>query len=156
MNMTRNNPMPSRLLKASTRLAALAALLCGGVWATNKGPDNFGFSATDSTVYSFVAVNGAGGASVLAGTDDAVALLTLPFPFQFYGSSYTLLCVSSNGQAWFVTAASACVGNSDFANTDLTVAAPPGDFPAILPYWTDLVLQGAGSAVYLSDSGNYR
>lgn len=135
------------------RFAPLAALCAGALLAINKGPDASGYSATDSTVYSFVAVNGAGGASVLAGTDDAVALLTLPFPFQFYGTTYTLLCVSSNGQASFVTSSSACVEGNDFSNTDLTVAAPPGNLPAILPYWTDLVLQGAGSAVYYQTQG---
>jgi hypothetical protein len=133
---------------------ALALLSASALWATNKGPDSGGYSATDSTVYSFIAINGAGGANVLGGTDDAVALVSLPFPFQFYGNSYSLLCISSNGQASFVTSSAACVENGDFANTELSLAGPPGDLPAILPYWTDLTLEGAGSAVYYQTQGS--
>ena len=116
--------------RALAAVLASALLLCG----TNKGPDGASYMATDATVYSFIDLTAGGNsASVLAGADDDVALLTLPFPFQFYGNSYTLLCVSSNGVASFVTAAAACTAQNDFANTDLTATAPPGDLPSILP-----------------------
>jgi hypothetical protein len=141
--------------RANSRPAVLAVALlsASALWATNKGPDSGGYSATDAAVYSFIAINGAGGASVLGGTDDAVALVSLPFSFQFYGTSYTQLCISSNGQAFFVTSSAACVEAGDFANTDLTLAGPPGNLPAIMPYWTDLTLLGAGSAVYYQTQG---
>src|SRR4051812_25369866 len=83
---------------------AIAALgLASVVWGADKGPDAASYMGTDSAVYSFIDLAGGGGsASVLAGTDDGVALLTLPFPFQFYGHSYTLLCASANGLLTFV------------------------------------------------------
>jgi len=128
-----------------------ASLLC----ATNKGPDAGSYVATDATVYSFVDLaTGGGSANVLGGTDDAVALLTLPFPFQFYGNTYSLICVSSNGLLSFVSSTAACSQSGDFVNIDLTSTATPGDLPSILPYWTDLSFQVSGSgAVYYGAQG---
>jgi hypothetical protein len=142
-------------------LRLAAALTIGGaslVWGANKGPDSASYTATDAAVYSFIDVaGGSGGASVLAGVDDGVALLTLPFPFQFYGVSYSYVCVSSNGLAYFVTGAGGCPPVNplvDFANTDLTATAAPGDAPAILPFWSDLTFNVAGAgAVYYQTKG---
>jgi hypothetical protein len=126
---------------------ALACLLASALllWGVNKGPDGASYMASDGTVYSFIELASGGSSSVLAGADDDVALLTLPFPFQFYGNSYTLLCVSSNGLISFVASAAACTAQTDFANTDLTATAPPGNLPSLLPYWSDLTFQTAGS-----------
>lgn len=130
-------------------LAALLALVPAAAWATTRGPDAGGYMATDSVVYSFVDISGSGGASVLAGTDDGTAVLTLPFPFLFYGHSYSMVCVSSNGALYFVANAGACAGFNDFANTDLTSTAPPNDAPGVFPFWSDLTFQiGAGAVVY--------
>jgi hypothetical protein len=132
------------------RLAALALLVSASVpvVAALRGPDAAGYSATDATVFSFVDVSG-GGASVLAGTDDGTAPLTLPFPFTFYGQSYTQVCVSSNGAIYFAPSAASCTGVNDFANIDLALTTP-NDWPAVFPYWTDLTFQapGAGSVFY--------
>jgi hypothetical protein len=143
------------LNKSLARLGrySLAVFLASAsvLWATRKGPDAAGYTATDATVYSFTEIAGGGGSSsILANSDDNVALLTLPFPFQFYGQSYTMVCASSNGLIWFVTSAPACVENGTFANTDLTTAGPPGNPPAIMPYWMDLTfgVPGAGSVYY--------
>jgi hypothetical protein len=135
--------------------------------ATTKGPDAGGYTATDATVYSFINLAGGSGASsVLANTDDGVALVTLPFPFVFYGTSYNMICASVNGLVTFVTSAAGCTTSNDFANTDLTQTGPPGagstpgDPPAILPYWMDLSFQvpGAGALYYQSqgDSGSHK
>jgi hypothetical protein len=137
-------------------LFALVACSSAAVWASTKGPDAGGYSASDEVVYSFVDVSGAsGGASILAGADDATAVLTLPFAFRFYGQSYSLACVSSNGAIYFVTAASQCAGfEIDFANVDITAAAVPNDRAAVLPYWTDLTFQVAGGgAVFYQTIG---
>jgi hypothetical protein len=135
------------------QLLALTLMMTTLLWATNKGPDAGNYTATDNTVYSFLDPAGSGGgASVLTGVDDGVALLTLPFPFQFYGQSYTLVCASSNGVAYFVTTADACNAVVDFANTDLTSTAAPGDLPAVAPFWMDLDFSppGAGAVYYQS------
>lgn len=133
------------------RAALITLLLCAAVplEATLRGPDAAGYVASDATVFSFADISGSGGgASVLGGTDDATADLTLPFSFQFYGQSYTRVCVSSNGAIYFITDPSACNGFVDFANTDLTGTAGPNDLPAIFPFWTDLAFQVGGSVVY--------
>jgi hypothetical protein len=137
------------------RLIALpAALACGSVllWAATKGPDAGGYTGTDEAVYSFVDISGSsGGSSLLAGTDDGTAVLTLPFPVAFYAQSYTLACVSTNGAMYLVRSVGDCSGyEGDFANTDLTAAPVPKDGPALLPFWSDLTFQvpGAGSVLY--------
>ena len=136
------------------RTLLVALLVFGGavVWgATTKGPDAGGYTATDATTYSFIDISGAGGGtSILAGSDDGTTPLTLPFPFRFYGQPYSLLCVSTNGALYFVTAEAACTGLLDFANVDLSAVAPPNDPPAVLPFWSDLTFEvpGAGSVFY--------
>ena len=143
-------------------IALVAAMVgAGPAMATDKGPDAGGYKATDATVYSFINLAGGSGASsVLANTDDGVALVTLPFPFVFYGTSYTMVCASSNGLVTFVTSAAGCTTSNDFANTDLTQAGPPGaasaptDPPAMLPYWMDLSFQVPGAdALYYQAQG---
>jgi hypothetical protein len=132
-------------------IPALLLLLAAHAWSAVQGPDAFGYTGTDATIYSFADISGAnGGTSVLAGVDDGAVALTLPFNFSFYGTNYTMVCASSNGAVYFVAAASTCNTINDFANIDLTTASPAPDLPAILPFWTDLTFQtpGAGSVFY--------
>jgi uncharacterized protein (TIGR03437 family) len=141
-------------MKVKRMRRAVSVLLLGILpaagWAASKGPDGFGYTGTDATVYSFVDISSGGAASVLNGTDDGLAALTLPFAFAFYGQSYNTVCVSTNGALYFVPNSAACSGFNDFANTDITTAAPPNSLPAALPFWTDLTFQvpGAGAVYY--------
>ena len=140
-------------------LMCVLMLLPGmSLFATTKGPDATGYTATDQAVYSFVDIS-ATGASILRGIDDGDVSLVLPFTFQFYGQSYTSICVSANGALYFV-GSTTCAVIHDFANTDLTVAPPPNDPPALLPFWSDLSFQvpGSGSVFYqtLGTVGNRR
>ena len=138
--------------KGGVWLIALTSLLvCPAGRAATQGPDGGGYTATDGSVYSFVNIaGGGGGASVLAGTDDGTAVISLPFPFTFYGTAYTQICVSTNGAAYFVTDPSVCPTVNDFANVDLTSASPSSDLPAIMPMWSDLTFDvpGAGAVFY--------
>lgn len=122
-------------------------------FATSKGPDSGNYTGTNVTVYSFIDVSQTG-ASVLSGADDGTAPLTIPFLFQFYGTPYTMVCVSSNGALYFITSSTACSGLNDFANVDLSAMSTPSNLPAALPFWSDLTFQvpGAG-AVYYQTSG---
>ncbi|HXE64435.1 MAG TPA: cohesin domain-containing protein [Bryobacteraceae bacterium] len=133
-------------------LAILSVFLfAASVWGATKGPDAEGYTASDQTVFSYFDLSGAGGGTaILAGTDDGTAFLTLPFSFQFYGVSYTGICVSSNGAAYFTPDAATCSSIVDFANVDLSSAATPSDLPAVLPFWTDLTFAtpGAGAIYY--------
>ncbi len=135
----------------AARTALAAVLTAATAWAAKTAPDAGGYTGTNGAVYSFIDLTTAGGsASVLTNQDDAVALLTLPFTFAFYGKGYTMLCVSSNGVGYFVTSAPACSTIADFQNLDLTVAPVPSNLPAVLPYWTDLAFQGGGAVYYQS------
>jgi hypothetical protein len=82
---------------------------------------------------------------VLASTDDDTAVLNLPFAFRFYGTTYTSLCVSTNGLIAF----GGCPVN-DMTNLDLTSQSPTGNLPLIAPFWMDLSFAppGAGAIVY--------
>jgi hypothetical protein len=150
--MVRHEIMHSTLRFRRIAIASALAACSIGAFAASKGPDGGGYTASDETVYSFVDISGASGAAVtLAGTDDGTAAVTLPFAFRFYGTQYSVACVSANGALYFVPAAPACAGfDADFANTDLTAAQVPNDRPAILPFWTDLTFQeaGAGGVLY--------
>jgi hypothetical protein len=102
------------------------------------------YSASSDVPYSYIDIASTG-VGILGGSDDANAVLSLPFPFRFYGVSYSSVCVSSNGVLFF--------GNcpaSDVTNLDLTSQSPSGDVPLIAPFWTDLSFAeaGAGSVVY--------
>jgi hypothetical protein len=153
------------LLRSRARSTVIAGLiafvLTAGASATTKGPDAGAYTGTDATTYSFVDISGgSGGIAVLGGTDDGTVALALPFAFKFYGQVYPFVCVSSNGALYFTAADSDCTGILDFANTDLSSVAPPGDRPAVLPLWSDLTFQvaGAGAVFYqtLGAAGNRR
>ncbi len=132
------------------RLFILAALIVVIPQACLAAGD---YTATHATTYSFVDISQTG-ASILSGTDDGTAPLTIPFVFQFYGQPYTLVCVSSNGILYFISNASACSGLVDFVNTDITTTATPGNLPAAMPFWMDLTFQApGGGAVYYETLG---
>jgi hypothetical protein len=126
-------------------LATLLIVISQACLAQSAG----GYTATNATTYSFVDISQTG-ASVLSGTDDGTAPLTIPFVFQFYGEPYTMVCVSSNGILYFIASSSACSGLVDFVNTDITANPTPGNLPAVMPFWMDLTFQvpGGGSVYY--------
>ncbi|WP_197523026.1 carboxypeptidase regulatory-like domain-containing protein [Actinokineospora pegani] len=76
--------------------------------------------------------------------DDAAAEVALPFPFYYYGSTYTRAFASSNGHLNFLARSTA------FSN----VALPAGNAPnaAIYAFWDDLILD-SGSQVATSTLG---
>ncbi len=120
--------------------AAILAVLPGAATAA----DAYGYTATSAVPFSYLNI-AATGAATLANSDDATATIALPFGFRFYGTTYTSLCVSTNGLIAF----GGCVAN-DFTNLDLTAQSPPGNLPLIAPFWMDLTfaVPGAGSVVY--------
>ncbi len=141
------NPMRRSLI--TNLFVALSLPLV--VLAGTQGPDAGGYSATDSAAFSFIDIStGGGGTSILSATDDGTVLVSMPFSFPFYGTSYTQVCVGTNGAAYFLSDPAVCATIADFANTDLTAGAPIPDLPAILPFWTDLTFQtpGSGSVFY--------
>lgn len=148
-----------RFIAAACSVLILAAVQWT-IHAATRGPDAGGYRGTDSVAFSFIDIaSGSGGASILSGTDDGAAALTLPFAFRFYGRPYTLVCVSANGAIYFVATDAACTPlANDFANTDLSLAGVPDDLPALLPLWSDLTFQvpGGGAVFYqtVGSAGN--
>jgi hypothetical protein len=103
------------------------------------GPDGYGYSCADIT-RGYVA----GMTDVGNHCDDCATTVTLPFPFTFYGTSYSQVSVSSNGTLQFVTS------NPSYSNTGL----PNANFnQAIFPYWDDLRTDGAGHGVFVKTEG---
>lgn len=136
--------LESRLTPGAARIVALSVLLACAAAEAAAQPDAFGYTATNNVAWSYLNISGTG-TSVMAGSDDASAVLSIPFPFRFYGVSYSSVCVSSNGVLSF----GSCIAG-DFANLDLTSQTPQGNQPLIAPFWTDLTFgsQGAGSVFY--------
>ncbi len=76
--------------------------------------------------------------------DDQVTTVALPFPFTFYGQTFTSVNLSSNGNAQFVTT------DTDFTNQCLPWSSH--DY-TIYPYWDDLYLVNSGFGIFTSVSG---
>ncbi len=135
-------------MRNASRVLIVLVLLTGpALVAAVVGPDAFGYSATDETSYSFVDISRSG-IRTLAGTDDATTAAAIGFTFQFYGRSYTSVCVSSNGFLTF----NGC--HDAFANQDLSATGTPGDLPLVAPYWSDLTfLHANADAVYYETLG---
>ena len=113
------------------------------------GPDGFGYVASPES-FSFTDISSTG-TRILQNLDDASVELTDfalgDFQFNFYGSVYQSLFISTNGLISFESAATAAL------NTDLTTGLSP---PAIAVLWDDLSTYGLNAAVYwkLEGSGN--
>lgn len=80
----------------------------------------------------------------LAG-DDRSANLSLPFPFRFYGATYTAVNVSTNGFLRFGTA------SAEHANGSIPSTSAPNS--AVYAFWDDLVV-GASAQVLSAASAD--
>ena len=97
------------------------------------GPDRYGYICEGGAAYA--PIDAADATGLLA--DDAVITLDLPFPFTFYGATYTDVKVSTNGNLQFTT-------DNPLPRPDcLAPAAGMGDL--IAPYWADLDLTAHGA-----------
>jgi subtilisin family serine protease len=94
--------------------------------------DGFGYTCRPSD-FDFV---DAGTVLNLTG-DDASVAIDLPFPFTFYGTTYSTAFVSTNGFLNFTAA------DNTFNNTPIPTTAAPNN--AIYPFWDDLFVDGPGS-----------
>lgn len=104
-----------------------AAALC-------PGPDLYGYTCDGGGGYAYIdATNDTG-----LYADDDIITLDLPFPFTFYGTTYTEITASSNGTLQ--------LGNSSvqFSNACLTPTPADGMGDLIAPFWDDLDLRVFG------------
>ncbi|GII32892.1 hypothetical protein Pmi06nite_63340 [Planotetraspora mira] len=101
--------------------------------------DSFGYTCTSGTE-AYVA----GTTKQPLTSDDAGQVITLPFSFPFYGTSYTSGTISTNG---FVTFGSTDISQN---NGSLPSGATPNG--AVYAYWDDLLLDSQ-SGVYTATIG---
>jgi hypothetical protein len=96
------------------------------------------------------------GAVIVPGTDDTgnhfddgTTAVTMPFSWNYYGTDYTTLYVSSNGDLQFTAS------GTDPANYFNQCPLPQDSFDATMcPYWDDLYTVNAGYGVFTSVSGS--
>jgi subtilisin family serine protease len=134
---------PNRCLIGATN-----ALTVGGADVTNfdfslpAKQDSFGYRCRiEATAF----VNGTDLVSFSA-PDDAATLVTLPFAFSFYGTSYSSANVTTNGLVSFTDA------STSWANTGIPNAGSPNT--AIYPYWDDLYVDSPTANVYTASLGS--
>ena len=106
----------------------------GPAVALCPGPDWYGYTCASGSGFAYI--DAAQDTGLYA--DDGIIPLALPFPFTFYGQTYTELNASSNGTLQFGRA------NPNFSNDCLSQQPAPGMGNMIAPYWDDLNLQFEG------------
>lgn len=158
-------PLRLKLFNADGYLQFIDFTLTVGVVTQHDplGPDNYGYLIYDwtDTAYAEAAVydwhgispsEGGVGTAVsisdgYSGSEegdqvgsDALEIVSLPFPFQFYGRVYNQITICSNG---FI--AMGATENAEFRN--YRIPGPMGPNPMIAPFWDDLAT-GTGSGIY--------
>jgi|GEM_PF-3710775 len=130
----------------------------GVMSAGRGGPDPFGYTWIDSDepdgpLYSFTDISATGTALSLTPTgtfselDEGMATVTLPFPVQFYGNSFSEVQVNTNGVLIF--------NMNYFDNTFDNQGIPNANAPNLMvaPFWDDLDGSGGGT-IYAGQVGS--
>ncbi len=127
--------------------------------ADPSGPDGYGYYAFEDTDTSYndhptfewveIAPSAGGPGTHLNLGDDYNHVLTIPFTFNYYGTTYSNLTICSNG--WI---AMGSVSDVDFSNSGI----PNSDGPPamIAPLWDDLNPNDGGEVAYYIDNDNHR
>ncbi|MCA9898499.1 MAG: hypothetical protein H6654_19175 [Ardenticatenaceae bacterium] len=110
----------------------------GTAVALCPGPDLYGYTCDSGTAFAYIDAT----TDTRLYQDDGIATLDLPFPFTFYGTTYTQIRASSNGNLQ--------LGGSNpfFANGCMNEAPVPNMGDMIAPYWDDLDLTSFGYLEY--------
>ncbi|MCB9101038.1 MAG: S8 family serine peptidase [Anaerolineales bacterium] len=125
---------------------------------TDSNPDPFGYSYTDSNdgagpSYDWIEIAPpAGGSGIeitqLTGVDDGYAWpVSLPFPFNFYGTDYTEIAIASNGTIYF---------ENEYLGLDNSTIPSVNYYGVetfIAPFWDDLVIWPGAVYYQVIDSG---
>jgi hypothetical protein len=141
------------------------AVTVGSATSTDPtGPDRYGYYAFDNTdtgyewapTYQWIEIapnHGGGGTSVglsdSGGNQGDTHTLSLPFPFQYYGKSFTRVSICSNG--WLAMGSTYI---TNYHNWNIPGAGAPPNM--IAPMWDDLYQNGSDQVYYLSDAANHR
>jgi hypothetical protein len=106
--------------------------------AAQSGADSYGYAYTDSkspepsVTFSWVDIIGTGTPLPLYGDDEYGGPYAIGFDFLFYGETYSMFNISTNGLIAFGP-----VGSS-YYNDPIPVSYSPNNY--IAPYWDDLVV----------------
>ncbi len=128
------------------------------------GPDAYGYYAYDNTdtaypqapVYNWIeldpAYGGSGGTEVVLGDNteyaDKSRVVDMPFPFVYYGKTYTKATICSNG--WIAMGSQ---WNTEYRNW--TIPGAGGPQAMIAPFWDDLYQSGGGKVYQRYDSATH-
>ena len=106
----------------TTTIMAVALLWGTAAWATEVGPDDFGYVAADQNEddVDYAWIDMSGGTELTMTDDDVSAAVPLGFTFNFYGQDYTDVYVISNGLLMF----EAPVGYEFFSGAQCPMPAP--------------------------------
>jgi hypothetical protein len=127
-------------------IAAIAAFLLarrtraavGPALALCPGPDLYGYTCTSGAGFSYIDAT----IDTQLYLDEGATTVALPFPFTFYGATYTELHLSSNGNLQFGN------DNPTYFNECITGGPAPGMGDMIAPFWDDLDLTFFGFLEY--------
>ncbi len=114
------------------RRSAQAAF--GPALALCPGPDSYGYTCAPGAQFAYIDATN----DTFLYADDGTTTIALPFPFTFYGTTYTEAALSSNGNIQFGN------DNGAFFNECMESGPVPGMGDLIAPYWDDLNLAFAG------------
>lgn len=106
----------------------------GSAVALCPGPDSYGYTCTTGDGFAYIDATN----DTQLYVEDGTISLPLPFPFTFYGTTYTALNASSNGNIQFGNA------NAAYFNECLNNGPAPEMGDMIAPYWSDLDLTYSG------------
>ncbi|MFO0832482.1 MAG: choice-of-anchor X domain-containing protein [Phycisphaerales bacterium] len=122
--------------------------LAGGLWLGPGVPCGGPIYSTESRAGSFVPLAATGTPlTVVSSCDDCTQTIALPFEFSLYGTTFTSVSVSSNGNLQF----DAATPSDEFLNTP--IPTPSGPNNALYPAWDDYD-PGAGGGVYVQVTGD--
>lgn len=102
------------------------------------GPDLYGYTCDSGVGFAYIDAT----IDTQLYEDDGTTRLSLPFPFTFYGTTYTEVRLSSNGNLQFGN------NNPDFLNQCVADGPAPGMGDMIAPFWDDLDLTFYGFLEY--------
>lgn len=107
----------------------------GPAVALCPGPDLYGYRCEAGTVFSYIDA----AEDIRLYDDDGVAQVDLPFVFTFYGTPYTEIAISTNGNVQFGSQ------NPAYFNDCLNNGPIPSMGDMIAPLWDDMDSTQAGS-----------
>ncbi len=114
--------------------ARLTSASFGPMVALCPGPDYYGYVCERGTAFAYINATH----DTLLYELDGTTKLELPFVFTFYGTPYTELVASSNGNLQFSS------NNAEYLNDCLDEKPAAGMGDMIAPYWDDLDLRLIG------------